>query len=116
MKKNWQKLRKNIPNKLHVGYGKYYQVLWQAGIENASDVRTYGITRFDPEQIVIDSTQSDKEAIYTVFHEYIHALDDAHGIKLTEKQVRQLEKCFSYIYEFILTIEGKGSKLKGKGK
>ncbi len=61
MRKNWKKLRKNIPNKLHVGYGKQYEVFWQDGLKPGSDgKRVYGETRFEPNQIILDSNQSDK--------------------------------------------------------
>ncbi len=107
MRKNWKKLRKNIPNKLHVGYGKQYEVFWQDGLKPGSDgKRVYGETRFEPNQIILDSNQSDKEAVMTVVHEAYHALSAEHDINLTETQVILLEKCFPYIHEFILTLEG----------
>ena len=113
MRKPWKTLRKNIPNKLHAGYGKYFDVLWQAVIPPGPDgKRVYGLTRYDPLQILIDKTQGDKESIYTIFHEYLHALSEIHDIQLTERQVVKMEKTFPYIYEFILTLHGKRGIIK----
>jgi len=109
---NWQKLRKNIPNKVHVGYGKYFELLWtDQFIFEKTGEKTYGITRFYPNQIIINKNQSDKETVLTTVHEMLHALSETHDINLTESQVTKLEKCFVYLHEFHMSLE---NQRKGK--
>jgi hypothetical protein len=90
-----------------VGLRSFFSVLWSDKLEDTVGNKLYGMTMFTPKQIVINSDQSDKEAVHTTFHEAIHAWDDEHEIGLTEPQVIKLEKCFPYIRELILTLEAK---------
>ena len=110
MSVNWKKLRTNIPNKVHVGYSKYFEILWTDDFvfDKKDDAKkTYGITRFEPNQIVINKNQSDKETVLTAVHEMFHALRELNEIGLTESQVTKLEKCFKYLHEFHLQLEKK---------
>lgn len=116
MKPNYSRLRKNLPNKIRTKSRSSYELFWSTDFhfDQADGSKTYGITRYDPKQIVINSNQGDTETIHTVFHEFIHALSGDYEVGLTESQVMKLEKSFMYVREFILTIEG--SKKKGKTK
>lgn len=82
-----------------------FEVLWSDNLLDAGGVKLYGMTRFEPNQILLDKEQSDKDAVFTAWHEFLHGLDHSHEIKLTENQVVKLEKCFIYIREFILNLE-----------
>ncbi len=105
---NWKKLRSNIPNKVKTSARTHYEVFWSEDFHFERDgEKTFGITRFDPKQIVINKNQGDKEAVLTYFHEYIHALMETIEINLTENEVRKLEKAYPRIREFVLTLEGK---------
>lgn len=101
---NWKKLRQNIPNTTRAKAKEVVEILWIDEFKNGD---TYGETRFNPTQIVINKNQSDKEAIFTLFHEFLHLCDDTYEVGLTEKQVRKLEKAFPYLRELVLTLEGK---------
>lgn len=111
MKQNWQKAKKNIPTKVRTGIRKFFAVLWSDSINETKDgVKVLGLTMFEPLQIIISKDQTDKEAVYTAWHEFIHGIDHDHDIGLTEPQVVKLEKCYPFIREFILTLEGKKKK------
>lgn len=104
---NYKKLRKNIPNKVKAKSRIQYEVLWSDEFAfDKEDRKTYGITRFDPRQIVINKNQPDKEAILTLYHEFLHVLSEEYEGALTETQVTKLEQSFQAMREFILTLEG----------
>lgn len=108
MKKSYKSLRKNIPNKLKVRGRTHYEVLWSENFAFEKDGnKVYGITRFEPKQIVISTTQGDREAVHTLYHEFIHALSEEYDIKLSEPQVVALEKSFGPMAEFFEVLEGK---------
>lgn len=107
MKPNWLKLKNNIPNKIRTAPRRSFPILWSDGLSDTREQRLHGITEFHPEKIIINSDQTDKEAVMTMFHEFVHALDHHNEIGLTETQVMKLEKCFVYVREFILILEGK---------
>lgn len=92
---NWKKLSKRIPNKVQVAHKTFFEVLWSPEIVGGEDC--YGMCRFDPNQIVLLQGMTPKNATTTYLHEVIHAISDTHGIGLTEKQVRQIEKVLHYI-------------------
>jgi Zn-dependent peptidase ImmA (M78 family) len=81
-------------------------VLWQDNLTETTGGRLYGITRFDPNQIIINTQQSDKEAVLTYFHEALHAFSDSYEVGLTETQVRKLEKAFPYLLDLFRKLEG----------
>jgi hypothetical protein len=110
MKQNWQKSRNNIPTRVRTGIRKFFAVLWADTLFDTKGNKLYGLTYFDPLQIIISKDQSDKEAVYTAWHEFLHGIDHDHDIGLTEPQVVKLEKCYPFIREFILTLEGKKKK------
>ncbi len=104
---NWNKFRNNIPNKVRVTSRKFFDILWVNGMQNTVGDKLHGKTEFDPNKIILNTEQSDKEAVLTSFHELIHALDDSHEIGLTEIQVQKLEKTFVFVREFIMKLEKK---------
>ena len=109
MRINYKKLKKNIPNRIRTAPRSFYEVLWSEDFffDNKEDGRkTYGITRFDPQQIVINKNQPDKEAVLTMVHEWFHAYSEEYSVGLTENQVIAMEKGFPALREFILTLEG----------
>lgn len=105
-KPDYTKLRSNIPNNVKTKYKTKYDVLWQDHLVDAGGKSLHGITYFEPNQIILDTMQSDREAVTTYYHEFIHALADTYEVKLTENEVRRLEKSFSYMREFFLRLEG----------
>lgn len=100
MKKNWSVLKSNIPSKVKTRPKVHFDILWQQNLTDKSNKRLYGITHFNPNQIIIDINQSDKEACYTAFHEVLHAVCDSYQVQLTETQVRKLEKALPYLMDF----------------
>lgn len=107
MKPNWNDLRNKIPSKIKTKYKTSFDVLWQDNPTDKKGTRLFGCTTFDPNQIVLDTQQSDKEAVMTYWHEALHAFADSYEVKLTEPEVRRLEKAFLYFREFFLRLEGK---------
>lgn len=105
--KNFKTLKNNIPSKVKTAPRKSFEVLWSAGICDTQSNKVFGRTEFEPNRIILNTEQSDKEAVLTTWHEFIHALDHDHDISLTEAQVLKLEKCFQYVRELVLTLEGK---------
>lgn len=106
MKIDWKQLRANIPSKIKTKYKTSFDVLWQDNLVDSSGKYLYGITKFNPNQIIINTQQSDKEAVLTLFHEVIHAMDDSYEVGLTENNVMKLEKSFLYIKELFHILEG----------
>jgi hypothetical protein len=104
---NWKNLRNNIPNKIRTKAKVFFDVLWQDYLVDKSNNSCMGITEFSPNQIKLDTMQSDKEAVLTFVHESFHAISDTYELGLTEKQVRKLEKAYPYIREMVLKLEGK---------
>ncbi len=105
---NWNKQRRNIPEKIRTGNRKVFSVLWIDHYEDPSGVPLAGGTNFKPKkEILLNPGFPDKEVVHTFFHEYLHSVSYAHEIGLTETQVEKLEKAYPYIREFILTLEGK---------
>lgn len=111
---NYKKLKKNVPNKIHVAPKSFYEVLYIDGFHTDSPDgrKTFGETRFDPQQIVLNNNQPDKEAIFTLWHEMCHALSEEYETNLTENQVISVEKWFPAVRELILKLEG----IEGKKK
>jgi len=107
MRLNWSKLRQSIPNKIRTKARVVFDVLWQDNLTDRSGNHCFGITEFEPNQVKLDTQQSDKEAVYTVWHEAWHCFSDSYDIGLTETQVRKLEKASPYIRDFFLKMEGK---------
>jgi hypothetical protein len=93
----WKKLKKLIPSKIKINNYKW-EVLWVTEFSN--DEHQLGETRFPERQILININQSDKEAVHTFFHEWIHAMDYENGVDLTEGQVKKLEDEFYWFSKF----------------
>jgi hypothetical protein len=68
MKQNWQKAKKNIPTKVRTGIRKFFAILWADSLSDTKETKLYGLTQFDPRQIIISNDQSDKESVYTAWH------------------------------------------------
>lgn len=104
---NWKKLRKLIPNKVRISPRAFYEILWVQGFHSDKyGDKTYGETRFEPKQIVLNTDQKDKDAVLTFFHEWLHAASEESDAGLTESQVRALETAFPAFRELVLTLEG----------
>lgn len=104
MRPNWTRLKSNIPSKIRTKSKISFDLFWQDDLSDTAG-KLCGITRFDPNQIVINTQQSDKEAVLTAAHEMWHAISDSYELGLTESQVVKLEKAFPYIMEFFLKLE-----------
>lgn len=91
---NWEKLRKKIPHRVQIARNAWYEVLYT---DDFKDGNTYGETRFDPRQIVIQNGLSPKLTVVTYLHECAHAFAAEHDINLTETQILAMEKAFYYI-------------------
>lgn len=108
MKVNWNKLRKNIPERLRAGRRNIFSIIWVDHYESPTGVPLAGGTNFNPKkEILLNPAFNDNEVIHTLFHEYLHALDWVHDMKLTETQVEKLEACYPVLREFVLRLEGK---------
>lgn len=107
MKINWSRLKKNIPNKVRCGPRSYFEVLWSEGLTDTQSNKLFGKTEFNPDKVIINTEQTDREAVLTFIHEYLHALDDKNTIGLTETQVQKLEKIYPLIHEIVMVLEGK---------
>lgn len=91
MQTRWKTLVKNIPIKIKVGPKIHYEILW---VDDFASGDLRGEMRPDTRQIVIQRGLSDKETVTTFFHEWLHAMSDENGVKLTENQVIEMEKRF----------------------
>ena len=104
---DWKKMRENIPNKIKTRYKVVFDVLWQDNLVDKGVKPLHGITNFNPNQIILDNMQSDKDAVLCFYHEFIHAVDDSYEVGLTEGQTLKLEKSFNYLKDFFSILEGK---------
>jgi len=106
---NWTKIRKQIPSRVHVRRGVFYEVVW---CEQNAMPGCIGQTRPDTKQIVIEMGHSDKETVYTYLHELAHAFSIEYEIGLTESQVLKFEKCIYYLLKENNVLKGKIPKCK----
>lgn len=81
-----------ILNSVKVNSKVTYEVLFADEIISGPDV--LGEMRPNEKQIVIKNGQTDREMQLTFLHEVWHLLSDENNLKLTETQVRGLEKAF----------------------
>lgn len=95
----WKSIRSKLPSKVKVGPGVHYDVLFSTDLKDA-----LGITDFNKKQIIVLTGQTDRQTVLTLFHEYLHALGDAHNVGLSEVQVTKLEDTFKYFVEFIIPL------------
>lgn len=95
----WKKLRNAIPSQIQIKKGVVYEVAWIK--EFPSDSEIMGETRLSDKLILINTNQSDKEAVHTFFHEVLHAFSDENGAKLTEKQVQKMEKSLYFLIKLM---------------
>jgi Zn-dependent peptidase ImmA (M78 family) len=107
MKKNWKKYRTNIPNKVKISSRAYYEVFHTKDFHfDKENEKTFGITRFDPKQIVLNDNQGNKEHIHTFLHEVLHAISHEYNVNLTENQIQKLEKAMPYFMDLISILKG----------
>ena len=106
-KPTYKKMKNNIPTSMKTSTTDNFEVLWSDNLIDAGGKQLDGITRFEPNQILINKNQTDKNAVLTAVHEFFHGLDHSHEIGLTENQVLKLENCFPFIREFLKILEGK---------
>ncbi len=90
---DWTEYRNSVPSRIQVSNKIFFEVCWTDGFK---DEKTVGETRFEPNQIVLKTNESEKETIKTYIHEILHAFSDVYEIGLTEKQVQRLEKGLTY--------------------
>lgn len=107
MKIQWSKLYSNIPTRVTTASKKFFEVLWADTLFDTTGTKTYGRTEFEPNRIILNRDQTEKDAVLTLVHEAFHAWDHEKEIGLTEKQVMLLEKCYPQIRELVLKLEGK---------
>jgi len=100
---DYNRLVKNIPHQIWIKAKTTFEVLFSDTIR--SNDKVLGETRFDPRQIIIKNGQSNKETVYTLFHEFLHATSDENGAGLTESQVASLEKAFPAFYRFFNELD-----------
>lgn len=98
MKIDWKSLIKKIPHRVQVARKRFFEVVWVSSFNKEDQL---GETRFDPDQIVIKTDESNKETVHTFFHEIWHAVSDEYDLGLTEKQVQQLEKFTPYLLKLM---------------
>lgn len=65
-----------------------------------------GETRFEEKQIILKAGLGNKTTVDTVFHEFLHAISEEHGIGLTEEQVLQMEGTLPYLIKFLKELNG----------
>jgi hypothetical protein len=94
VKVDWEKLRRAIPPKVHLGRGIHYEVCW---LDKNDERDLLGETRFDVRQIVIRLEMSAKDTVVTYLHELAHAVSGEYELNLTETQILKLEAAFYYI-------------------
>lgn len=112
MKKNWQKLRENIPKNLRISRKYKFDVVWSDDVGKSKNGRPhYGQTDFHPRQITIGSHLDDEMAVKTYWHEFLHTFKLYKNMHLTETQVRAFEKKFDVFYEFFLTLHQGSDKI-----
>jgi hypothetical protein len=99
---DYKKLASNIPHKVEVGRKVEYEVMYSDTIKS-EDV--LGEMRPKERLIILKNEQSSRETVLTLFHEFLHSVSEEHKSKLTESQVRSLEKAFPYFYKFIKSLE-----------
>jgi hypothetical protein len=91
---DWKKLRRRIPHRVQVAKDAWYEIMW---VDDFKDGQTYGETRHDPKQIVIQNGLSPKLTVLVYLHELTHAFSNENDANLTETQVLAFEKSFYYM-------------------
>lgn len=91
---DWKKLRRHIPHRIQISKDVWFEVVW---VDDFKDGKTYGETRWEPNQIAILNGLSPKLTVITYLHECAHAFSGIHEANLTETQILALENSFYYI-------------------
>lgn len=100
---NWKKWFKNIPGRLLTASGVYYEILQKKKFYSKEP--RDGETDYAYKQIIIQEGLGKKTTIITLYHEFWHALSNEHDIRLTERQVEQIEKTLPYVTRFIKELD-----------
>ena len=87
-----------LPNKKDLAKGwlindSIWKVLFVKSIKYGNKNKgIVGITDFSSQEIHIKTNQSKTETLSTFIHEILHAMDEEYDMKLTHKQIYQLEE------------------------
>lgn len=92
---NWKSLSKRIPKKFKVGR-KTFKVQW---VNEFPDKKQVGESDWNNKIIYLKKKQSKSELVHTYIHEVIHIVSDEFELKISEKQVRGLEKTLRFWIE-----------------
>lgn len=90
---NWKRLVSLIPSIVQVGKDRFYEVAYVKEFRGGH----VGETRFESNQIVVQTGHSNQFTVEIYLHELLHAISDAHDVGLTEKQIMALEQSFYYM-------------------
>ena len=82
-----------LPKKLKIG-GHIYKIVLEKG-NNKLEVRNYGKTMRDKNEIVLDSSLPKNQMVVTLFHEILHALNSQLNETLVDSLGEQLYQVFS---------------------
>ena len=104
---NWAKLKKNIPSRVQIASGVFYDVFYGQDLVVGKKTSCVGVTDHDKRLILLDKGISAKETVLTYLHELTHALSFEHEIILTETQVQLIEKSLYYMLKPNNIFKGK---------
>lgn len=106
MKKNFKKMRNNIPSEISLSRKYKFKISWSNNVGKSANGRPhYGQTLFDPEKrIEIYKHLDDEAAVKTYWHEFLHTFKLYKKMHLSESQVRAFEKKFDIFYQFFFTL------------
>lgn len=105
MRKNYKKIRNNIPTEIRIGPKKIFKIIWTDDLPPSKNNKpTYGLTKFDTREIIINKNLNDYQAVHTFWHEVLHTFKLYKKGHLPEKQVLFFEKRFDIISELFLTL------------
>lgn len=117
MKKNFQKMRNNIPSELQLSRKYKFKIVWSENVGKSKNGRPhYGQTVFDPDnkRIEIYKHLNDEDAVKTYWHEFLHTFKLYKDMHLTETQVKSFEHKFDVFYQFFFTLMTGHDIIKGE--
>jgi hypothetical protein len=85
-------LRREFPNFLRIKEDVFYKVSFRRNITDC-----YGWCDSGKQEIVIATGLPPKERIITFVHEFLHAIEFEHNIKIPHKLIHQLEAPLAYL-------------------
>lgn len=109
----WKRMRKNIPSKVSCGKMGEFDVVFTDDLPLTKNNRKlYGLTKFNPNVILINKDLDDKHTVTTFFHEWLHTFKLYKNCHLTEKQTLAFEQKFHYFHEFFSMLLLEPKKVK----